>query len=449
MITICEECGKKYRIDAQKISGTEAKFKCKDCGHVITVSKPLFEIDDAQSDTPAPSRAPAPDDAGIEEKKTVAPQPAETKKSDTQKAQPAFGHPPKPRFGLTAKLFTMMIIVSLVPLSMFWGVSLKQTQERMRDDSKKYINQMSINISHHLEEWMDNNSRVLRTLVRVEDIISMDKQRQEPLLKIVPKVYPWIELTITIDTNGMRVAGNDSGSSTDYSKAKFFQEIMAGKLIAWQVVTQEPSKIPSLFLAIPILHYDEIVGVIANAIRLSDLSKFMRLWTNDDTITAFLTDANGNPIAQAGRDYMPQQKQPKNNPLVSAYLKGQRGMILSTNEAGKSVLGHVRGTTFGWNLAVQQEEKDAFYIVEQLLSYAYLLLGITVAFVFTIAWFSGRALSRPIIRLTDAADRISVGELDVQIDTRRKDEIGNLAEAIARMQDSIRLSIERLRQRRK
>ncbi|MBU0987648.1 MAG: HAMP domain-containing protein, partial [Proteobacteria bacterium] len=87
-------------------------------------------------------------------------------------------------------------------------------------------------------------------------------------------------------------------------------------------------------------------------------------------------------------------------------------------------------------------------IIEQLLSYAYLLLAVTIVFVFIIAWFSGRALSRPIIKLTDAADRISVGELDVEIDTNRKDEIGDLAEAVARMQDSIRLSIERLRQRR-
>jgi HAMP domain-containing protein len=82
------------------------------------------------------------------------------------------------------------------------------------------------------------------------------------------------------------------------------------------------------------------------------------------------------------------------------------------------------------------------------MSYAYLLLGVTAVFVFIIAWFSGRALSRPIIKLTHVADRISMGELDIEINTKRKDEIGNLAEAIARMQDSIRLSIERLRQRR-
>jgi len=46
------------------------------------------------------------------------------------------------------------------------------------------------------------------------------------------------------------------------------------------------------------------------------------------------------------------------------------------------------------------------------------------------------------------ADRISIGELGMEVKTTSTDEIGELAEAIARMQDSIRLSIERLRRRR-
>ena len=40
MIVICEECGKKYRIDPAKIPEKGARFKCKSCSNVITVSKP-------------------------------------------------------------------------------------------------------------------------------------------------------------------------------------------------------------------------------------------------------------------------------------------------------------------------------------------------------------------------------------------------------------------------
>ncbi len=56
-------------------------------------------------------------------------------------------------------------------------------------------------------------------------------------------------------------------------------------------------------------------------------------------------------------------------------------------------------------------------------------------------------VTKKIKSLTEVAYRISVGELGAEIGIKSKDEIGDLADAISRMQDSIRLSIERLRRR--
>ncbi|MFC1883265.1 HAMP domain-containing protein [Thermodesulfobacteriota bacterium] len=50
--------------------------------------------------------------------------------------------------------------------------------------------------------------------------------------------------------------------------------------------------------------------------------------------------------------------------------------------------------------------------------------------------------------LTDVANHISLGELGIETDIRANDEIGDLGSAISRMQDSLILSIERLRRRR-
>jgi HAMP domain-containing protein len=76
------------------------------------------------------------------------------------------------------------------------------------------------------------------------------------------------------------------------------------------------------------------------------------------------------------------------------------------------------------------------------------VLGLTLLLVGLIVSIYGHRLTAKIKSLTDVADRISIGELGMEVKTTSKDEIGELAEAIARMQDSIRLSIERLRRRR-
>jgi predicted Zn finger-like uncharacterized protein len=56
-------------------------------------------------------------------------------------------------------------------------------------------------------------------------------------------------------------------------------------------------------------------------------------------------------------------------------------------------------------------------------------------------------LTKRIKSLTEVTNRISVGELEARVEVKTGDEIGALAEAISRMQDSIRLAIERLRRR--
>jgi len=53
-------------------------------------------------------------------------------------------------------------------------------------------------------------------------------------------------------------------------------------------------------------------------------------------------------------------------------------------------------------------------------------------------------LVRPILYLTDIAERISLGELGVPIEITSTDEIGNLADALKRMQASLRKAIQKL-----
>ncbi len=76
------------------------------------------------------------------------------------------------------------------------------------------------------------------------------------------------------------------------------------------------------------------------------------------------------------------------------------------------------------------------------------IFGGTILLIGFIVSFFGYRLAGRIKSLTEVANRISIGELDAEIDIAGKDEIGDLGEAISRMQESIRLSIERLRRRR-
>jgi HAMP domain-containing protein len=94
--------------------------------------------------------------------------------------------------------------------------------------------------------------------------------------------------------------------------------------------------------------------------------------------------------------------------------------------------------------AMMQSRSKAFtgnarIIVLVMLGAALLLIGIIVLV------YANR-LTGKIESLTDVADRISAGDLEIEIEMKPKDEIGELAQAIARMRDKIRLYIEKLQQ---
>jgi methyl-accepting chemotaxis protein len=74
------------------------------------------------------------------------------------------------------------------------------------------------------------------------------------------------------------------------------------------------------------------------------------------------------------------------------------------------------------------------------------LVGIVLAL--GLAGFIAATITRPMTHLAEVADRMSLGELDVDIDVEGSNEIGQLAESLRRMQASLRSAIERLRQRR-
>jgi methyl-accepting chemotaxis protein len=437
MIVFCEECGKRYRIDAGKIKGDKARLKCKSCGHLIVVERPA--PGEKSAETPAPAtvemtRELSPDAKKAPEQKKASPPPVKKKK--------------RFRFGITAKVTFAMLLVSLAPLIILGAVAYQQADSRIRSDREQLMVAIAEGLSNHVDEWIDKNLRVLQALSVMPEIQSMNRLRQEPLLRAVHDAYPYMYLVFTLDTRGMNIARNDGKALRDYSDRQYYKDVMAGKKVAWQTLIGKTSKKPAVVLAVPIRRGDTVVGVMANAMTIDDISKRIVTWRQGNTGYAFLVDETSKVVAHPKRTYTLQQKNLRAHPLVAAFKRGRRGVQYFVGDKGEPSLGYTAKTRYGWVLAVQQEEQEAFAVLNQIALFGMALFGATIVVVLLVAMVAGRAITRPINQLTDVAERISLGELDAEIRVKSKDEIGDLAGAIQRMADSIRLSIERLRRRR-
>jgi HAMP domain-containing protein len=93
-------------------------------------------------------------------------------------------------------------------------------------------------------------------------------------------------------------------------------------------------------------------------------------------------------------------------------------------------------------------EAEGYHVASQIRITLVIILGVGLLLIFIILLLYGRSLTSKIKRIADWADAISLGEMESEpAKLHSKDEIGELTEAILRMQESIKLSIDRLRGR--
>ena len=305
-------------------------------------------------------------------------------------------------------------------------------------------------IADQMDAWVNANYAVLRTIAKLPDTASMARERQEPILQAVGREYPWMYLVFTVGADGVNIARTDGQPLVPYGDRQYYKDVMAGKALAWQTVVGRTSNVPALVIAVPIKEDNRVIGVLAAAMTVDDISKQIATWKRGATGYAFLIDERGNVVAHPNTQLVQKRENLNSHPLISEFRrKGWTTLTsLFTDTNGQTTLGHARSNSFGWVLALQQEEREVFDSLNVLQNFALALLAVTALLAAAIAWFSARALAKPIMKLTDAAERMSMGDLNVKIDVRSWDEIGLLAQAIGRMQISLRMAMERLRKKR-
>lgn len=101
-----------------------------------------------------------------------------------------------------------------------------------------------------------------------------------------------------------------------------------------------------------------------------------------------------------------------------------------------------------YSVAVGVISDSSLRVTRQSVLLQILLTIVATAIAAFFAARTARRIVRPIENLVEAADKISLGQLDTPVTAERNDEIGDLARALERMRLSLEAAMERLRRRR-
>ncbi len=385
MIIICEECGKKYRIDVTKIKGTAARFKCRVCTHMITVAKPTADTQTAAATDLAVTETVT----ETAEKQTTTIEPdIEVERVVAEQAKVT---PVRKRgaFNLRSK---MLLLFLVVPLALMIGASflylrqLEQMSGLLTQESTKIVNQMA-----------EDKIADLSTAVAIQ-------------CRLYLLAHPELAKTDFMNDMGFKTLAVQKVGLTGYT-ALYEMPGPDGVWRTWAHVNPQ------------------IISIDMSTLKTSLGRNFPGFWT-------IYTGVKGGKRSQGYYTWQDKDGKFRDKFMVCTPVAGTPFVIAAT-----TYLDEFTGP-------IKLLETQTRMLTEKARLISWAVLGGTLLLIGIIVSIYSHRLTGKIKSLTDVAERISIGDLGIEVETRSRDEIGELAEAISRMQDSIRLSIERLRRRR-
>ncbi|WP_054955506.1 sensor histidine kinase [Paenibacillus dakarensis] len=86
-----------------------------------------------------------------------------------------------------------------------------------------------------------------------------------------------------------------------------------------------------------------------------------------------------------------------------------------------------------WRLALVQPKKELYEETDQLRLFTFAIIGLSIVLAIVISWVVYSGIASPVLKLTKGMRRLSHGEMNVYIDTKKQDEFGFLIQSFNRM----------------
>jgi predicted Zn finger-like uncharacterized protein len=390
MIIHCDNCRKAYKIDPAKMKSDTVSVPCKQCGEKLIITRDMADIAPASA---KPAHEPPDEPAAESSAPLSAPAPAGANALSMNPDPPAPGDSPsfKRKFGLNTKMLLLFFFIPLglvVAASALYLWELEALTKKISTDSHTIVERLSHELVNDTAKMVANQCKLY---LEANPYMTREDLRLDAEFKALA-LQPLGETGYTClysipDENGLS--------------------------------------------ALWVHPNDRLIGVNLPAA----MKKVMKPNNYKDFIDIYTGAYNGD-VSSGYYQWQEKNGSFRDKYMTCVPIKGTPYIIAATTYVDEI------------NRDVVQLKQTAKQMTHKTKMSVFGVFGITLMLMGSTVLFYSRRLKSNLTTLINAAEKISIGDLDTEIKVKTKDEISDLAETISRMQESIRLSIERLRRRR-
>lgn len=343
---------------------------------------------------------------------------------------------------------TALVLAITVPLLVAVAVLLStRAGQELERSANEQLEANNRTLAANLDVWLDLNLQSLQNLAMLADIVSMEPERQKPLLEAMAAAHPHMYLVSTTDMTGMNVARNDDEAPKDYHDRLWHIGARNGVPVTYQTLIGRTSGEPALVISVPIRrNLGTIAGVAMFASDLDDIGQEVRATKVGQTGYAYVVDGLNQVVAHPIPEYAAEFLDLDYYPPVFEMRAGHEGLLTFVDEEGVAWRASVTELDNGWGVIVQQQEEELLASVRGMRQVAWGVVAVGLVLLAGLMFLAVRQIIQPVRVLTDTATAIASGDLERVALVESEDEVGTLAQAFNSMTRQLRELISGLEQ---
>ncbi|MFT6387520.1 MAG: HPt (histidine-containing phosphotransfer) domain-containing protein [Cellvibrionaceae bacterium] len=303
---------------------------------------------------------------------------------------------------LFRKMFASFIIVPIIPIIALLLLAYT-SQEEGKSLAEKNLTSASELIGSKINKWVEKNVFISNLASELDDIVSMDPERQKPILKKIKENSTAITAVRVDDAKGMAAARSDNKSLKNYSDRIYFKQVLSGAKVGQQVIIGKTQKKPLLCFTVPINEEGEFIGALNQCATLEDISNNVTNLKIGESGFAFLVDSSNQLIASgsdAGLSNMLQNM--SKHPAIKS---GGLSEFINYEDNGNKIA-YKTSVGLDWTLVIQQDYNEAFSAPITTRNNTIITIIVTTLASLLFVYLLSRGISKPLEAAKKETDNI-------------------------------------------
>lgn len=346
------------------------------------------------------------------------------------------------RLKLSTKLttfFGLLLAVAVIALGIIsFNLGSKAILEKSNSDSLEYVEEGAA----HIGSIITGNLSTLSELALTDETTTMDWNKQVAYISRDVERLGYQDIAVMgLDGHAKYIIGGGEFSSEGQF---WYEDAFKGKNSISDVAISKVTNEPVVFDVVPIKQNEQIVGLLIGRRDPIFLKNNTNALGDGKNKYGFVISSNGAFMAHPDDKNILEQENVfsdiesggkfKDIGLAIKNLGEKKYGLMSYEVEGKTKIGAAALVpNTDWVLIVTEYESDVLLPMTTLrnviiiVSLVILLLGALVTY------FLAKSITAPIIRLRETADKLALGDIDVNVLSTTNDEIGDLMISFSKM----------------